>query len=156
MGLVRVEDVVLWITHIEKDERLRRKLLDLPQDATVSLEVAGRPGLWQKMKSAGSSGRPTGGLKPQGDIKAFWVDLYKRYKLEGGILVAIEDPDLKREPLQEAILVPTDEPRVPIEYPDPTVRAAAIERIRSLRSMGWASNGSPYGTREEWYAEDDV
>lgn len=160
MGLVRVEDVVLWISHIEKDEGLRRKLHDLPADATVSLKVAGRVGLWQKMKNAATSGRPTDGLKPQGDIKDFWVDLYNRYKPSGGILVAIEENRSTRDayPEQETNTAPGQKrettSRVSVEYPSPAARAAAIERIRAVRKDGWVSNGQSYGTREEWYAEE--
>lgn len=156
MGLVRVEDVVLWITHIERDERLRKKLLDLPANATVALNVGGRRGLWQKMRDATAGGAPTSGLKPQGDIKTFWSDLYTRYKREGGIVVSIEDADPATDVHPRGMTAPTDAPRVPIEYPDPTLRAAARERIQSFRRAGWTSSIANYGSREEWYAEDGV
>lgn len=156
MGLVRVEDVVLWITHIERDERLQRKLFDLPADATIALNVGGRSGLWQKMKDASAGGRPTSGLKPQGDIKAFWSDLYTRYKREGGIVVSIEDPDPATDFEAGGSVVRTDSPRVPIEFPDPTLRAAARERIGSVRRLGWTSSVANYGSRDEWYAEDGI
>lgn len=156
MGLVRVEDVVLWITHIERDERLQQKLLDLPANATVALNVGGRRGLWQKMKDATAGGRPTSGLKPQGDIKTFWSDLYTRYKREGGIVVSIEDADPAMDDHPPISAEATDTPRVPIEFPDPTLRAAARERIQSFRAAGWTSNMANYGSRDEWYAEDGI
>lgn len=154
MGPVRVKDVVLWINHIEQDDGLRRRLLDLPPDATVALDVGGRPGFWQKMLNATQTGRPTNDLKPQGPIKDLWFDLYARYNAEGGIVVPIKEPNAQEESSTVSVVAPSVIPRVPIEYPDPTVRAGALERIRALRSAGWRSTETTYDTREQWYPED--
>ena len=153
MGLVRVEDVVLWINHIQGDDALRQTLLQLPEDATVRLEVGGRPGVWRKMKNAATTRRPTNGLKPQGEMSEFWRELYERYKPVGGIVVGVT--------ADVAGATETADDRratgpVKLQEPRAEERRAALAELERLRHVGWSSRGAAYGRREDWYAEDGL
>lgn len=156
MGLVRVEDVVLWIKHIDGDDELRDRLMRLPENSVVPLEVGGRRGLWLKMRDGGAAKIPTNGLKPQGDIKTFWTDLYTRYKPSGGIVVGITDASDAHMPTQADLPASRAIEEVVVERPTAESKERARLELQHLRNLGWSSDGRPYGTRDEWYSEDGI
>lgn len=152
MAQVTVSDYALWIKHIHGDDSLRRHLDDLPPEATVVLRVAGKEGVWRKMSAYRTSGRKTPGLSPLGPAQSLWKSLYAKHKREGGAVVEIELVSNSRRSPADA----TDERAVAStwERAPEVERQAAWEAFKALRKAGWRSEG-PYGTRAEWYAEDD-
>ena len=73
MKTVEIRDDVIWLKHVNDDE-IRRQLSELPASRRLRLKVAGRVGVWEKMKD-GSDGRPTQGFKPVGETHAYWARL---------------------------------------------------------------------------------
>lgn len=73
MTTVEVRDDVIWLKHLN-DELIGRELSILPAGRRLRLKVAGRVGIWEKMKD-GSDGRPTPGLRPVGEARAQWAKL---------------------------------------------------------------------------------
>ena len=158
MAHVNVSDYALWIKHIHGDDELRSYLDALAPDATVSLRIAGEAGVWRKMSAYKTTGRPTPGLSPLGPAQALWKELYKANKARGGIVVEIElvseragavgseDGGDGRNAGAPAVAATWE--RAP-----QAERAAAWEAFKALRTAGWRSDG-PYGTRDEWYAEE--
>ncbi len=80
MASIRIEDTTIWLRHIE-DEPLRTRLGGLRDEDVVHLVTDGVVGRWRRMKT-GSDGRPTLGIKPEGEMKAIWLDWYRKRRGE--------------------------------------------------------------------------
>ena len=63
MAQVQVRDRLIWTKHIHGDAVLADRLEALEAGATVRLRVAGKTGLWEKVRAA-PAGAATPGLKP--------------------------------------------------------------------------------------------
>ncbi len=86
MSIVEVRDHALWAKHIHNNERLKEKILSLPQREIIELIVDGWRGPWKKMDN-GKDGRPTPGLKGIGTTQKKWHELQDRR----GSVVSIEE-----------------------------------------------------------------
>jgi hypothetical protein len=64
---VKISDIAIWIKHVENPQ-LRARLKALPDEEFINLETDGVIGRWVRMKS-GKDGRPTEGIRPDGNIK---------------------------------------------------------------------------------------
>lgn len=73
MTTVEVRDVVIWFAHIS-DVPTANKLKRYSPGQRLRLKVAGRIGIWERMKD-GAAGHPTAGIKPVGETKEFWAKL---------------------------------------------------------------------------------
>lgn len=135
MAQVTVAGVVLWAKHIHGDG-LAERVTALPGGHVVRLTVDGVAGDWRKMDD-GCDGRPTPGLRPLGDIKAVWRDLYMRRR---GATVALEAAE-HATPLLYPALAPTQDARM-----------AALQRMLSVR--GGSSEGWKF-SRQDIYDERD-
>ena len=86
MGRLKIRDDVIWISHIEGDEGLRRRVQSLGGGALIELEVGGIVGQWQKMKT-GRDGRPTTAIKPVGAMREVW----KQFQVRRGEIIPIRE-----------------------------------------------------------------
>lgn len=75
-GLVEVKDHVIWLAHIKNDDALVTYLDSIRQGIQVNLTVDGVTGTWEKMQDA-HKGVATRGIKPVGEAKTAWADVYK-------------------------------------------------------------------------------
>ena len=137
MAQTTVSDFVIWAKHIHGDPALAARILALAPGETVRLRVDGVVGAWRRMDD-GRDGRPTRGIRPLGESRKFWRQLYAERR--GGV-VEVE--------------LPEDAPaaRLPISPPlgaSDIERQAAAESFLSLAGQGWRSSG-PYGERDELY-----
>ncbi|MCM5557183.1 hypothetical protein [Pleomorphomonas sp. JP5] len=146
MAQVQVRDFALWIKHIHGDEVLAAKLDRLRPDEVVRLKVDGRIGTWRKMSAYKSSGRPTPGLAPLGEMRAYWKELFKQSKGD-----AVATVELVAD---EAVAVAGIDAVPAIEWPDEANRIAALAALRDFRNAGYKSDGASYGKRDDWYTED--
>ncbi len=83
---VKISDIAIWIKHVENPQ-LRARLKALPDEEFINLETDGVIGRWVRMKS-GKDGRPTEGIRPDGNIKKVWNHWYKTRR---GELVSIRE-----------------------------------------------------------------
>ncbi|KQY20890.1 hypothetical protein ASD32_05715 [Rhizobium sp. Root483D2] len=83
---VKISDIAIWIKHVENPQ-LRARLKALPDEEFINLETDGVIGRWVRMKS-GKDGRPTEGIRPDGNMKKVWNDWYKTRR---GELVSIRE-----------------------------------------------------------------
>lgn len=146
MAEVQVRDFALWIKHIHGDEVLAAQLDRLRPDEVVRLKVDGRIGAWRKMSAYKTTGRPTPGLSPLGEMRAYWKDLFKQSN--GDAVATVELVADEVAPVSGSETAPV------IEWPDEANRAAALAALRDLMKAGYRSDGTPYGKRDDWYAED--
>ncbi len=77
MARMTIRDDAVWVKHIEQDENLVKKIVNLPQNQQIKLIVDGKPVLFQKMRD-GADGRPTHGLRPHPSFKGFWKAMQER------------------------------------------------------------------------------
>lgn len=83
---VKISDIAIWIKHVENPQ-LRARLKALPDEEFINLETDGIIGRWVRMKT-GKDGRPTEGIRPDGNMKKVWNDWYKTRR---GELVSIRE-----------------------------------------------------------------
>lgn len=76
VGLVEVKDHVIWLKHIKNDDELVIYLDNFKQGVVISLSVDNKIGVWEKMADA-AKGVSTNGIKPVGQAKKDWADIYK-------------------------------------------------------------------------------
>jgi hypothetical protein len=90
-----IEDTTIWFSHV-KDAKLRRRLNDLREEDAIHLVADGVVGRWTRMKR-GKDGRPTAGIKPDGEMKKIWNDWFRSRKGEEIVVqeVRIADDYLK-------------------------------------------------------------
>jgi hypothetical protein len=114
MAHVEVRDLMLWTKHVHGDVDLAQRLEALPPGKTVRMRVAGKSGVWEKVNAAA--------LRPIGDLKSSWRNLYKT----------------KRGQLVELAL---EEPAN--DWPSATnaERDAAWTAFKALTKAGWRSDG---------------
>jgi hypothetical protein len=86
MGYVRIGDDLLWAKHIEGDKVLRDRIVNLPEGASIDLEIDGIVGHWEKAKT-GKDGRATAAVKPVGPMREVW----KRFQTRRGDIVRISE-----------------------------------------------------------------
>lgn len=86
MAYVKIRDDSLWAKHIEGDNGLRERILNLPAGAAIDLEVDGIVGHWEKAKT-GKDGRPTAAIKPVGPMR----DIWKRFQARRGEIVVVRE-----------------------------------------------------------------
>ncbi|UHS57158.1 hypothetical protein [Agrobacterium vaccinii] len=77
---VQITDDAIWFKHIH-GETLRERLRKLRENEQINLEADGVVGEWVRMKT-GSDGRPTDGIRPQGEMKMVWSNWYRKRKGE--------------------------------------------------------------------------
>lgn len=77
MGRLVIRDNALWTKHIEDDPEIVRRILALQADSPITLIIDGTPVHFRKMRD-GADGRPTPGLRPATQSKAFWDDMQLR------------------------------------------------------------------------------
>ncbi len=83
---VKIEDTAIWLRHVG-DPALRSRLVALSDGDPIHLVADGVVGRWRRMKR-GSDGRPTLGIRPDGEMKAIWFEWFKSRK---GDLIQIEE-----------------------------------------------------------------
>jgi hypothetical protein len=86
MAYVKISDDTLWATHIEGDNALRDRIVNLRPGVVIDLEVDGIVGHWEKAKT-GKDGRPTAAVKPIGPMR----DIWKRFQARRGEVVVIRE-----------------------------------------------------------------
>lgn len=77
MSLVEVRDHVQWAKHIHGNEALKQKVLAMPAETLIEIEVDGVRGMWKKMSDS-KHGMPTPGLKGLGKARDHWHGLQTR------------------------------------------------------------------------------
>ncbi len=77
MGRMIIQDNAIWAKHIEADAEITRRILSLPQNAPLILRIDGKPVRFLKMRNQ-PSGKPTNGLRPDPEFKAFWDAMQER------------------------------------------------------------------------------
>jgi hypothetical protein len=95
-----IEDTAIWIRHV-KDVKLRRRLEALQEDDSIHLLADGVVGRWTRMKR-GRDGRPTFGIKPQGEMRAIWNKWFRERK---GDEIVVQEVQLADDYLQEGSLL---------------------------------------------------
>jgi hypothetical protein len=88
VALLPIQDSVIWLRHLD-DASLRERLLLLPADTPVALEVDGIRLEFSRMAD-GADGRPTPGLKPIGSSKQHWKRFWPARK---GEIVTVREVD---------------------------------------------------------------
>jgi hypothetical protein len=86
MAQVEIRDDSLWAKHIEGDNTLRERILNLPPGEIIDLEIDGVVGHWEKAKT-GKDGRKTDAIKPVGAMRQVW----KRFQARRGECVPIRE-----------------------------------------------------------------
>jgi hypothetical protein len=81
MGYVQITDNSLWVKHVENDEALAARILNLEDNAPIILQVDGKPVLFRKMRT-GKDGRAVSGVRPDETFKKYWNDLYQKRRGE--------------------------------------------------------------------------
>ena len=76
MGMVEIRDHAIWVKHITGDDKLVKKIRELPANELIELKVRDYRGTWLKMDD-GKDGRPTMGIKPFGKAQEHWGLLQK-------------------------------------------------------------------------------
>lgn len=122
MATVEVRDTSIWLKHLHGDSELVGTLEKLAGGGTVRLRVAGKTGLWEKMKD-GPRGA-TAGLKPIGEARQQWDALYPARR---GDLVEVE--------------LAHDAPEAWADASD-VERAAAWTAFKALTKAGWTSEAT--------------
>ena len=128
MAQVQVRDRAIWTKHIHGDPTLAQRLEGLEAGQTVQLRVAGKTGLWEKMRM-GAAGAATPGLKPIGEARKQWGELFTS----------------RRGQLVEVLI---DEPSNDWTGASDAERSAAWGAFKALTEAGWRSE-SPPGDRDE-------
>jgi hypothetical protein len=77
MGFMVIRDNAIWTKHIEDDPELIRRIVTLPAGAPITLLIEDTPVRFRKMRD-GTDGRPTHGLRPDDNFKAFWAAMQVR------------------------------------------------------------------------------
>jgi hypothetical protein len=90
MGQMVIRDHAVWAKHIEGDSLIIERVMKLPQNEAIILQIDGKPVRFLKMRD-GADGRPTSGIRPDETFKDFWNELYNTRK---GEKVTIELNDL--------------------------------------------------------------
>jgi hypothetical protein len=98
--MLSIEDTTIWISHV-RDAKLRRRLEEMKEDDTIHLVADGVVGRWVKMKS-GRDGRPTRGIKPDGEMKTIWNDWFRDRK---GKQIVVQEVQLADDYLKEGSLL---------------------------------------------------
>ena len=75
---VRIEDVALWLKHIDEPD-LQRRLAKLAEGETVHLETDGVVGRWRRMRQGKGNVIPAA-LLPDGAMKTIWNEWYSSRK----------------------------------------------------------------------------
>ena len=88
MAQTMVKDVVIWTKHIHGVDGVKERVAALQGGEVIDLTVDGFRGPWRRM-SDGGDGRPTLGVRPIGQAKAVWSELYTRRR---GEMVRVEVP----------------------------------------------------------------
>ena len=86
MGYLKIGDDLLWAKHIEGDKELRDRIVNLPAEGSIDLEIDGIVGHWEKAK-IGKDGRATDAVKPVGPMREIW----KRFQARRGDIVKIRE-----------------------------------------------------------------
>jgi len=85
MGLLEINDVVIWAKAVYEDAALKKRITDAPQGTVIPLEIDGVPGNWIKM-SDDPGGRPTNGARPTKSTLKLWREIRKK---KSGTLVSV-------------------------------------------------------------------
>jgi hypothetical protein len=85
MGLVEINDVVIWAKSVYEYPALRARIIEAPPETIIPLEIDGVIGNWIKMND-GRDGRPTNGIKPTKTTKKPWGEIRKQ---KWGTLVSV-------------------------------------------------------------------
>ncbi len=85
MGQLEIRDHAIWMKHIEGDRAIIDRVMQLPQNAPITLLVDGKPVLFRKMRDGGD-GRPTQGIRPDESFKDYWNTVYQQRR---GQIVAV-------------------------------------------------------------------
>lgn len=121
MAQVQVRDRAIWTKHIHGDPALAERLEGLRAGETVQLRVAGKTGLWEKMR-LGAAGAATPGLKPIGEARKQWGELFTRHR--GKLVELIDEPSNEWTGASDA------------------ERSAAWGAFKALTGAGWRSESS--------------
>jgi hypothetical protein len=78
---INARDDVIWAKHVKGSPEMVQFFNGMVQGELVALNIDGIEGYWRKMNN-GKDGRPTYGLRPDGDTKAFWQSIYHSQKGE--------------------------------------------------------------------------
>jgi hypothetical protein len=82
MAIIRIEDVCIWLRHVEGDQALRDRLASLRDGELVILDIDGVSSAWRKMAQGGNAA-PTPGLKPATDLtREWWREQFEKRKGE--------------------------------------------------------------------------
>jgi hypothetical protein len=121
----------MWTKHIHGQPKLVRQLEALSEGQTIRLRINGVSGVWEKMRNR-PDGSSTPGLRPVGEVQAFWTELFKKRRGE------LVDLMLESSAAGEWRHASDEE------------REAAWSAFKALASAGWRSE-APYGERDELY-----
>ncbi|MDQ6436740.1 hypothetical protein RB623_22035 [Mesorhizobium sp. LHD-90] len=75
---ISIEDTAIWISHV-KDAKLKQRLDQMEENDTIHLVADGVVGQWVKMRR-GKDGRPTRGIRPDGEMKNIWNEWFRQRK----------------------------------------------------------------------------
>jgi hypothetical protein len=89
MGRMVIRDHAIWAKHIEGDSLIIERLMRLPQNEPIVLQIDGKPVRFLKMRD-GVDGRPTPGIRPDETFRDYWNDLYQKRRGET-VLVSLDD-----------------------------------------------------------------
>lgn len=143
MAEVEIRDRSIWTKHIVGDPALARRLERLEEGRTIKLRVAGRTGVWEKMRR-GPMGVPTPGLKPVGEMRAVWAELYESRRRQFVEIAAVEEEAPPAAPPSATLPIAND-------WKDASAaeRDAAWSAFRALTRAGWRSEEPSSGDRDE-------
>lgn len=135
MAYTTVSDWVIWAKHVHGDPTLAQAIRRLEPGQAIRLRVEGVAGRWRKM-DRGRDGRSTDGVRPLGEARVFWRELYKARRLDV-VDIELDDPS-------DSAIRAAPGPASKVE------RDAALDAFLSLAGQGWRSDGD-YGPRDELY-----
>jgi hypothetical protein len=134
-----ISDFVIWAKQIHDDEDIRQRIAALRAGQTIDLIVDGVRGVWRKMDD-GKDGRPTRGIRPLGQMQAFWRALYESRR---GDVVSMELPEDQDQARAPAVVFP------PLSRTEEE-RRIALQALLDAGRQGWRSEG-PRMTRDEMH-----
>jgi hypothetical protein len=98
--ILPIEDTTIWIRHVT-DPNFKRRLEKMHENESIHLVADGIVGRWVRMKH-GKDGRPTHGIKPEGEMKNIWNKWFRERK---GQRIAVQEVQLADDYLREGSIL---------------------------------------------------
>ena len=77
MSTIKVQDSLIWSSHIADKTDLANKISDMNEGEMIELEVASHTGVWEKVSNNSSTGQSVPAIKPLFSAKENWNALQR-------------------------------------------------------------------------------